>query len=158
RSWCRATACCAAMAASAATTGASPASARSSVGRPVDWRQRAADPARWFLRRENLRAARSSPGSRGRGFVLVVADRLLVLQREPDVVETFEQAALAERVHFEFHDAAIGTTDLLVFQVHGDGGIGAAIGIIHQLVEVVRRDLDRQDAVLEAIVIEDVGK
>ena len=36
--------------------------------------------------------------------------------------------------------------------------VGAALGIVHQLVDVFLRQHDRQDAVLEAVVEEDVGE
>ena len=39
-----------------------------------------------------------------------------------------------------------------------DDGVGAALGVVHQLVDVLLRQRDRQDAVLEAVVVEDVGE
>src|SRR6185312_15322829 len=79
-------------------------------------------------------------------------------QGEPDVVETFEQTALAEGIDLKSDNAAVGTTDLLLFKIDGDGGVGAAIGIVHQFFQVFGRNLDRQDAVLKAVVVKDVGK
>ena len=65
---------------------------------------------------------------------------------------------LAEGVDLEGDDARIGAADFLRLQVDRQGGVGAAAGIVHQLLEVFRRDRDRQDAVLEAVVVEDVGE
>jgi hypothetical protein len=48
--------------------------------------------------------------------------------------------------------------DFLRFQIDGHRGVGAATGVIHQLVEVFLADDDRQNAVLEAVVVEDVGE
>src|SRR5262249_52189832 len=100
----------------------------------------------------------SRPGSGSLGLGLIVADGRLVFQREADIVEAFDQAALAEWVHLELYHASVGAADFLVFQIHGDGGIGAAVGVVHELVEVLLRHLDWQDAVLKAVVEEYVGE
>ena len=47
---------------------------------------------------------------------LELADRVGVLQREPDVVEAVEQAVLAKRLHFERQVAAVGLDDDLPFR------------------------------------------
>ena len=70
----------------------------------------------------------------------------------------FEQAVLAEGVDVERDHAAVGAADLLRREVDGQRGVGAAPRVVHQLVEVLLRDHDRQDAVLEAVVVEDVGE
>src|SRR5262249_330945 len=36
--------------------------------------------------------------------------------------------------------------------------VGAAIGVVEQFLQVLGRDLDRQQAVLEAVVVEDVAE
>ena len=58
---------------------------------------------------------------------------------QPDVVETVEQAMLAVGIDVELHHAAVGPSDLLLFQVDGERGIGAALGIVEQLLQVLRR-------------------
>ena len=65
---------------------------------------------------------------------------------------------LAERVDLEMHDFAVGTRDRLLFEIDCQHGVGALLGVVHQLVDDVLRQRDRQQRVLEAIVIEDVGK
>src|SRR5690606_34754549 len=80
------------------------------------------------------------------------------LKRQADAVETFEQAMLAERVDVELDDAAIGPANFLGFEIDSDDGIGAALRIVHQLVDFFLRKNDGQNAVLEAVIVEDVGK
>ena len=43
-------------------------------------------------------------------------------------------------------------------QIDRQRGVGAALGVVEQLLQVLRRDLDRQHAVLEAVVVEDVAE
>ena len=43
-------------------------------------------------------------------------------------------------------------------EVDGQRRIGAALGVVEQFLEVLRRDLDRQHAVLEAVVVENVAE
>ena len=50
-----------------------------------------------------------------------------------------------------------GTIGAVVFGA-GCLGVGTAVGVVHQLIEVFLADLDRQYAVLEAVVVEDVGE
>jgi len=64
----------------------------------------------------------------------------------------------AERFDIKRDATAIRTMDFLFFKINGDGGVFAAFGIIHQLVDIFLRQTDRQNAVLEAVVIENVGK
>ncbi len=54
--------------------------------------------------------------------------------------------------------AAIRTLDGLGLEVDGEGGIGAALGIVEEELELLGRHHEGQDAVLEAVVVEDVGK
>src|SRR5882757_3270870 len=89
---------------------------------------------------------------------LEVVDLRLLLHGQPDIVEAVQQAVLAEGVDLEMHRAAVGTLDLLLLEVDLDDGIGAAARIVHQLGDDLLRHPDRQDAVLEAVVVEDVGE
>ena len=77
---------------------------------------------------------------------------------QADVVETVEQAMLAERVYLDTHDFAVGARDRLLFEVDRQHRVGALLGVFHQLVDDVLRQGDRQQAVLEAVGVEDVGK
>ena len=63
-----------------------------------------------------------------------------------------------ELVEVELHRAAVRPADFLGFEVDGERGVGAARGVVHQLFQIFRADDDRQDAVLEAVVVEDVGE
>ncbi len=65
---------------------------------------------------------------------------------------------LAERIDVEADDAAIGPTDLLRFEIHRHRRICAPARVVHQLIDLLLRQLDRQDAVLEAVVEENVGE
>ena len=65
---------------------------------------------------------------------------------------------LAEGIDLEVDLAAIGTADFLCLKVDRDGGIGPPAGVIEQLVDLRLREFDRQNAVLEAVVVEDVGE
>src|SRR5581483_11417418 len=98
------------------------------------------------------------PGLAGLLLGFEAVDLRLLLQGEADVIEAVEQAVLAERIDVEPDAAAVGPADLLLLEVDGDHRIGAARGVVEQLVDVFLRQLDRQDAVLEAVVIEDVGE
>src|ERR1019366_1279441 len=69
---------------------------------------------------------RSNPGR-----VLLVAffvgrDLVLVTQGQADIVPAIQEALAAEFVDLELHHATIGTADLLLFQIDGNAGIGAA--------------------------------
>ena len=64
---------------------------------------------------------------------------------------------LLEGVDLEMHDAAVRPADLLGGEIDGDRSVGAARGVVHQLLQILRRHHDRQDAVLEAVVVENVG-
>src|SRR3984885_15446826 len=83
-------------------------------------------------------------------------DRRLLLQRQADIVEPVHQTALAERIDLEFHRAAVGAADFLIGQINGQGRVRAALGIVEQFVEGFLGNADRQNAVLETVVVEDV--
>src|SRR3546814_477462 len=56
-------------------------------------------------------------------------------------------------------DGAAGRPgDLLLLQIDGDDGVGAARGVVHQQIHLLLRQNDGQNAVLEAVVVEDVGE
>src|SRR5262249_52779780 len=107
----------------------------------------------WWRSRPLERA--SQPGARRPGLVLEARDLGRLLHGQPDVVEAVEQAALAVGIDLEPHHAAVGPADLLLFEVDGQRRVGAAVGVVEQLLQVLGRDPDRQDAVLEAVVVED---
>src|SRR5689334_20554595 len=98
--------------------------------------------------------SRLEPGRLGVLLLFEVRDLVLRAHGQSDVVPAVQQALLAEGIDLEGDHAAIGTADLLFLQIDGDDGIGAALGIVHQLVDLFLRQLDRQNAVLEAVAIE----
>src|SRR5262245_26176092 len=118
----------------------------------------------WAARRDMTtpghyeREARLQPGARRLGVLLEARDRRRLLHGEPDVIQSVEQAALAMRIDVELHHAAVRSADLLVFEIDGERRIGAALRIIEQLVEILGRDPDGQNAVLEAVVVENVAE
>src|SRR5262249_6566126 len=73
---------------------------------------------------------------------LEARDLVFLHQGEPDVIQTIQQAVLAVRIDFEPDHAAVGTAYLLLFEVDGEARIGAALGIVEQLFQIVRGDLD----------------
>ena len=85
-------------------------------------------------------------------------DVVRLLERQSDIVETFHQAALEEGIDVEANDAAVRPPDLLARQIDGDGGVRPTRRIVEQLVDLALRQPDRQNAVLEAVVVEDVGE
>src|SRR6266571_1220777 len=107
---------------------------------------------------DSIRTAGSGPGACGLCLGLIGVDRGLLLHGEADVVETVHQAVLAVRVDLEFHGAAVGPANFLLAEIDAQRRIGAAFGIVEQFVEVVLGDADRQNAVLEAVVVEDIAK
>src|ERR1700730_10453562 len=65
---------------------------------------------------------------------------------------------LAERVDVELDRAAIGAADFLLSEIHRERRVSAAVGIIEEFGEILRRYRDRQNAVLETVVVENVGE
>src|ERR1700722_8903383 len=100
----------------------------------------------------------SEPGALGLCLGLVAVDRALLFHGEADIVEPVHQAVLAEGIDLEFYGAAIGSADFLAGQIDRQRRVGTAFGIVEQFVEVVLGDADRQNAVLETVVVEDVAE
>jgi len=80
------------------------------------------------------------------------------LQGLADVVEAVQQEMLAERVHLERDFLAGGPHDDLPFEIDGEARVAAEAGVVHQRFADLARQLDRQDAVLEAVAMENVGE
>src|SRR5487761_134250 len=100
----------------------------------------------------------SEPGLRLLAPVLELGDRRLFLEGQADVVDAVEQALLAELIDFKMHDLAIGARDGLARQVDGEPRIRTLAGVVHQMRHGLSRQRDRQNAVLEAVAVEDVGE
>src|SRR5574337_956750 len=85
------------------------------------------------------------------------ADLVLVAQRETDVVEAAQQAVFAERRDFERELGAVGLDHALALQVDRQPVAGERRDLVEQLRDLRFGEHDRQHAVLEAVVEEDVG-
>src|SRR5215469_11416492 len=75
------------------------------------------------------------PGSRRLRLCLEAVDLARLDHRQADVVEAVEQAVLAVRIDVEGDLAAVGAADLLLLQVDGQRRIGAALGVVEQLLQ-----------------------
>ena len=78
------------------------------------------------------------------------------LERQIDIVQSLEKAFFLERVDLEIKNFAVGRIDLLVLQIDYDSRVGSFVCMRHELVYIGLRKRDRQDAVLEAIIVENV--
>src|SRR5882672_110624 len=89
---------------------------------------------------------------------LEIGNLVLVAQRQADIVPAVQQTLLAEGIDIEFDAATVRAANFLLFEIDTDDGVGAAFRVIHQPIHVGLRQRNRQNAVLEAIVVEDIGK
>src|SRR6476646_3683260 len=89
---------------------------------------------------------------------LEIGNLVLVAQRQTDIVPAVQQTLLAEGVDLKLDAAAVRTTQLLLFEIDTDDRVRAALGVIHKFIHVGLRQRDRENAVLETIVVEDIGK
>src|SRR5258708_35586611 len=81
-----------------------------------------------------------------------------MLQRDSDLVQTLQEAWLAKGVHLEAENlAAIGIGDGLVAKVDDQAEARKRGDIMEYAVHLEFGQHDRQQAVLEAVVVEDVG-
>src|SRR5689334_10482588 len=109
----------------------------------VDARRRAGhDGGEYCERRKGGEVRRSRTRAVGVGLLLVARDLCLLLLREPDIVERVEQAVLAEWIDVEPDDAAVRAADFLAFEIDGERGVRAAVGVIEQLLQILRRNAD----------------
>ncbi|CUX25040.1 hypothetical protein AGR7B_Cc270255 [Agrobacterium deltaense RV3] len=100
----------------------------------------------------------SGPGA-DRGVCLFErVDGARMFERQADIVQTVQHAMALEFVDLEGDRAAIGAADFLTFQIDGENGVRSARRIVQQLFEVLGTDDDRQDAILETVIVEDVGE
>ena len=88
-------------------------------------------------------------------LVFEIVDGGFFLHREADIVEPFEQAALAERIDLKFEPVLKGGRDHLIFQVDRNRLI---LGNLQQPVHLILRQLDCQNTILEGVAGEDIGK
>ncbi len=81
-----------------------------------------------------------------------------MLQGQADVVEAVEQAVFAELVHLEGDHLAARGGDGLRLQIHTQAVAFAGLYFLEQAVHRLLVEDDRQDAVLETVVEEDIRK
>src|SRR5262245_17668269 len=97
------------------------------------------------------------PGVPRLALLLEGADLVRVAQREADLVEAVEQAVLVERGDVEAEAfRTIRGRDRLLPQIDYQFETGKRRGIIEKLVDLGLRQGDRQEAVLQRIVLEDL--
>ena len=65
---------------------------------------------------------------------------------------------LAKRIEIEAHGFAVRTADGLGGEIDGENSVGAVLGIAHQQIDLIGRQGYRQDPVLKAIIIENIGE
>ena len=92
------------------------------------------------------------------GFRLIADDLVGLQLGQADIVEPVEHAVFAVGVDLELDRAAIRPLDFLLFQIDRQSRIGAALGVVEQFFEVFRRDADRQHAILEAVIVENIAE
>src|SRR5579864_9303044 len=84
-------------------------------------------------------------------------DFFFVDERQANVVKTLEQAIAAEGIDGEGTAQAAIVGDDLVFEIDGEAVALVLLRAREKLVHLLVRQRDRQNPVLEAIVVEDVG-
>src|SRR4051794_2028333 len=94
------------------------------------------------------------PGLRGFLLRLEAVDRGHVLQGLADIIEPVQQQVAAQRVDLEGDFLTGGPHHHLTLEIDGDAGIAAEFGILDELLANGTRQLHRQHAVLEAVVVE----
>src|SRR5262245_6051904 len=87
------------------------------------------------------------------------ADLVRMPQRKADVVQAVQDAVLAERVDLEAPALrAVGRGNGLRLEVDAQPEAGEGRGLVEQLVDVGLAQRDRQEAVLERVVQEDLAE
>src|SRR5687767_13853135 len=81
-----------------------------------------------------------------------------MLEREPDLVETVHQAVLAEWIDVELDDFAGGRGHALILQIDGEAIAGSRLRFLEKTVDHRLVEADQKQAVLEAVVEEDIGE
>ncbi len=93
------------------------------------------------------------PGAAG----FVGGNVCLVLERETNVVETIEEAVAAERVDRERGVEVAGVSNGLLVEVDGEPVARNRLRVAHERSDLIVGKGDGEHAILEAVVVEDVG-
>ena len=80
-----------------------------------------------------------------------------VLQGLADIVEAFEEDFFAGGGDLEIVDVAVGVFDGLAGEIDGEGVALFGFGVLEELIDFGFGEDGGEDAVLEAVVVEDVG-
>src|SRR5690606_17891649 len=85
-------------------------------------------------------------------------DLLVEPEEVSELIDALEEAALGEGIDLEGHLRSVGPGDRLIGEVdlHPGGAIG--LDVAHELRVDRALELDREQAALERVVLEDVGK
>src|SRR6185437_5569124 len=75
-----------------------------------------------------------------------------------NIVQAVQQKVLAERIDFKRNLLPARSNDNLALQIDRYAGVAAELGVLDQGVADLARQADRQDAVLEAVVEENIGE
>src|SRR5579875_3697802 len=96
----------------------------------------------------------------GRVIVLLfeLVERVGMAQSQPDVVEPFEQAVLAEGIDLERSAEAAAVGHLLLLERDGEPIAGNRLRILEQLFNVALAQPHQHDAVLAGVREEDIGE
>src|ERR1700752_3381838 len=87
------------------------------------------------------------------------ADLVRVREREGDLVDPVQQAMLAERFDLEAKDVrAVERGNALLLEIDGEPESRKGFGLVEELVDLMRRQDDGEQTVLEAVVEEDVAE
>ena len=92
------------------------------------------------------------------GLFLVAGDFRALLLGQADIVKPVYEAMLAKRAELELHLFPVWAGDRLGFEVDRHHRVGAFLGVFHQFVDDLLGQRDRQNAVLETVVIKNVGE
>src|SRR3954470_16303749 len=109
-----------------------------------------------FIRCLSARERVCEPGLGGEALRLEGLDRVLVPQRQADVVEAVEQAVLAKRLHVERVFLCLRRDHHLALEVDRQFVARERVDLVEQACHLRLGQHDRQQAVLEAVGEEDV--
>ncbi len=85
-------------------------------------------------------------------------DFVLLLQRQADVIETMDQAVLAERFDLERLRVAVLIAQGLLFEIDGQLVAGVLRGALEQIFDLFFSQTNRKHAVFETVVVKNVSE